>query len=456
MPLFKLNQAALLCEADEFALLNELAQARSRTDRLFELVPRSLFYERPIRERHRLAFYLGHLEAFDVNLLLRDSAGQPLHNSVKNSGARREQMRKLHGLFAFGIDPVDGIFPSDAAQDWPALTEIQRYVQDARQQLGRHLMDAAGRTINAVPMATLLHVAIEHRLMHAETLAYLMNRLPLSKPARLVAACHREFSDDDMALIPAGMTMLGTRSHDYSYAWDNEYDAHQVKLAEFAIDRHMVTNGQFLRFIEDGGYTHRRCWTNDDWQWRESQQLFHPASWQLLEGEWYLSSLYDVIPFQGDWPVYVSHAEATAYAKWCGKELPTEAQWQRAGYAAEDASERAYPWGDQAPGNQHGNFNFKQWDPLPVDAHPAGASAFGVMNMVGNGWEWTASVFAPFAGFKPAAFYPGYSADFFDGQHFVLKGGSAHTATRLLRRSFRNWFQPHYPYVCAGFRCVSN
>src|SRR5882757_4688375 len=101
MPLFKLNQAALLCEADEFALLNELAQARSRTDRLFELVPRSLFYERPIRERHRLAFYLGHLEAFDVNLLLRDSAGQPLHNSVKNSGARREQMRKLHGLFAF-------------------------------------------------------------------------------------------------------------------------------------------------------------------------------------------------------------------------------------------------------------------------------------------------------------------------------------------------------------------
>ena len=157
-----------------------------------------------------------------------------------------------------------------------------------------------------------------------------------------------------------------------------------------------------------------------------------------------------------DWPVYVSHAEANAYARWAGKRLPTEAEWHRAAYGSEDGRERSYPWGDAAPGSRLGNFDFCRWEPTPVNAFPEGQSAYGVCDMLGNGWEWTSSVFAPFRGFEPFPFYRGYSADFFDGKHFVLKGGSARTAACMLRRTFRNWFQAHYQYVYAGFRCVSH
>ena len=120
------------------------------------------------------------------------------------------------------------------------------------------------------------------------------------------------------------------------------------------------------------------------------------------------------------------------------------------------AMERSYPWGEQEPDDRRGNFDFHSWDLSPVGAHTAGASAFGVHDLVGNGWEWTRTEFAPFPGFTAMPFYPGYSANFFDGKHYVMKGGSPRTAACMLRRSFRNWFQPHYPYVYATFRCVED
>lgn len=166
--------------------------------------------------------------------------------------------------------------------------------------------------------------------------------------------------------------------------------------------------------------------------------------------------MFDEIPLPPDWPVYVSHAEASAYARWAGKSLPTEVQWQRAAYGSPGNQCRQYPWGSKPPEAMRGNFNFENWDPVSVGAYPQSASAFGVEDMLGNGWEWTSTVFAPFAGFEPFPFYPGYSADFFDGKHFVMKGASTRTAACMLRPSFRNWFQPHYQYVYAGFRCVSN
>jgi formylglycine-generating enzyme required for sulfatase activity len=155
-----------------------------------------------------------------------------------------------------------------------------------------------------------------------------------------------------------------------------------------------------------------------------------------------------------DWPVYVSHDEASAYARWAGKELPSEAEWHRAANGTRAGGERAYPWGSEAPSARHGNFDFERWDPVAVGSYPEGNSDFGVADLVGNGWEWTRTPFAPFQGFQAFPFYPGYSANFFDGKHFVMKGGSPRTAACMLRRSFRNWFQPHYPYVYAKFRCV--
>jgi formylglycine-generating enzyme required for sulfatase activity len=144
-----------------------------------------------------------------------------------------------------------------------------------------------------------------------------------------------------------------------------------------------------------------------------------------------------------------------AFARFRGLRLPTEAEWHRAALGTEAGGQREYPWGDEAPRpGQHGNFGFASWDPVAVDAHPHGQSAFGVQGLCGNGWQWTSTVFAPFAGFEPLPFYRGYSASFFDGKHFVMKGGSAVTDVRFLRRSFRNWFQPHYQHVFATFRCA--
>jgi formylglycine-generating enzyme required for sulfatase activity len=155
------------------------------------------------------------------------------------------------------------------------------------------------------------------------------------------------------------------------------------------------------------------------------------------------------------WPVYVSQAEAKAYANWVGKSLPTEAEWQRAAYCTPQGEQRPYPWGSESPSPGFGNFDFARWEPAPVNAHPAGKSAFGAEGMLGNGWEWTSSEFAPFPGFAAFPFYPGYSANFFDGKHFVMKGGSARTAACMLRSTFRNWFQAQYQPIYTGFRCVS-
>ena len=146
--------------------------------------------------------------------------------------------------------------------------------------------------------------------------------------------------------------------------------------------------------------------------------------------------------------------EHSAYARWAGGALPTEAQFHRAAYGTPEGTERPYPWGSEAPATRHGNFDMRLWDPTPLGAFPAGASAFGVSELLGNGWEWTSSVFGPFDGFRAHPLYEGYSANFFDGQHYVQKGASPRTAACMLRRSFRNWFQSHYRYVYAGFRLV--
>ena len=152
--------------------------------------------------------------------------------------------------------------------------------------------------------------------------------------------------------------------------------------------------------------------------------------------------------------MYVSHAEASAFARWRGRRLPTEAEFHRAAYGTPGGTERSYPWGEDPPDATRGRFGFSGWDPVAAGSCPAGASAWGVHDLVGNGWEWTSTVFAPFEGFQAMASYPEYSAEFFDAQHYVLKGASPATAHELLRPSFRNWFRPHYPYIYAAFRCA--
>jgi formylglycine-generating enzyme required for sulfatase activity len=164
--------------------------------------------------------------------------------------------------------------------------------------------------------------------------------------------------------------------------------------------------------------------------------------------------MYFEIPLPLNAPAYVTHAEASAYARWAGKQLPTEAEFHRAAYETPGQDQRLYPWGNAEPDASRGNFDFYRWgwDPVDVNATPAGDSAWGVSQLVGNGWEWTSTKFGPFPGFQTFPFYPGYSQNFFDEEHYVMKGGSPVTAACMLRRSFRNWFRPNYPYVYATFR----
>jgi len=431
-------------------LLERVFDARRHSDALFNLVRADSMYGRPIPERHRIIFYLGHLEAFDWNLLGESVFGL---KSVHPDFDR---------LFAFGIDPVGGGLPSDQPSDWPSLKAVHDYVASIRaildERLAEGVLEPHAHMRDGFALDTLLHVAIEHRLMHIETLAYMLHRLPLDQKLRQVAdppslvtapAAHR------MVPVPAGTATLGLARGGDSFGWDNEYEAHTVQVPAFEIEQHMVTNEQYLDFMAAGGCETRDFWSDDDWTWKTAHAVSHPVFWENASGGWLYRTMFDEIPLPLDWPVYVSHAEAAAYARWAGKSLPTEAEWQRAGYGTLEGSERPYPWGSEQPTSNFGNFDFNRWDPAPVNAFPRGRSPFGVDGMLGNGWEWTSTVFAPFPRFEPFPFYRGYSADFFDGKHFVMKGASARTAKCMLRPAFRNWFQAHYQYVYAGFRCVS-
>ena len=397
-------------------LAHVLTQARAGTDALFAMVRPNALYDRPIPERHRMIFYLGHLEAFDWNQIGQGALGlAPFH-------------AEFDRLFAFGIDPPEGRLPDDKPSDWPSMAEVQSYNQRVR-----HALDAV---LDHAP-EPMLHVAIEHRLMHAETFAYILHHVPSER--KTVPPTTPPLAGPDpihtMIDIPGGLVTLG-RSRQDGFGWDNECEASTVAVDAFAISKYKVTNGQYLEFVHAGAEP--------------------PHFWTRHGSPWFWRTMAGAVPLPLNWPVYVTYREAAAYAQWVGKALPTEAQFHRAAYGTPSGEERLYPWGDEPPDATRGNFDVRHWDPVPVTASPLGDSAFGVSQLVGNGWEWTATLFHPFPGFQPFAFYPGYSVPFFGGVHYVLKGASARTAACLLRRSFRNWFRPSYPYVYAGFRCVES
>lgn len=404
-----------------------LRQARDSTDAVFAVVPFDRWFDRPVPERHRLIFYLGHVEAFDWNLI-RCELDLPSPRPSFDS------------LFAFGIDPTSEGLPVDTTSDWPSVEEVSDYIRDVRR-----LIDEVVQHLPPV----LLHIACEHRLMHAETFTYLLHNLPdplRPVPYRASASSSWLYDDEEIRNIPSGTATLGQYREPGSepgnepgngrdgFGWDNEFDAHPVYVTSFGIDRYKVTNRRYLAFVEAGALP--------------------PHFWRHHGKDWYWRTRNGEIPLPLDWPVYVTQEEATTYARWPGKALPSEAQFHRAAYGTPEGEERAYPWGDGSPRPAHANFGGRCGNPVGVRATPSGESAFGVAQLVGNGWESTSTVFEPFPGFRVHPSYAGYSAPFFDGDHYVLKGGSPVTAAPLLRRSFRNWFRRTYRYAYAAFRCV--
>ncbi len=370
-------------------------------------------------------------------------------------------------LFSRGIDPdVDD--PThchdhpDVPVTWPAVPEVLAY----RDRVRAALLDAGAAVADRAPTHLMARegrvfaMVAEHELMHQETLLYMLQRLPLEQKVRpswvppLVLGRGRPA---DKIAIPAGPATLGARFDELSFGWDNEFSALEVPVPAFRIDGTAVTNRQFLAFVEDGGYRRPELWSDEDRVWLGHAAIEHPVVWELTDGRWMYRTLFEPVPLDAaaDWPVYASLAEARAFARWRGERLPTEAEFQRAAFGRPGGGSLRWPWGDTPPTEGHGNFGYRHWAPTPVGTHPGGASAWGVQDLIGDGWEWTNTVFGGLPGFTPyVPGYAGYSADFFDGKHYVLKGGSWATADDLVRASFRNWFQAHYPYVFATFRCV--
>ena len=417
---------------------------RDRSEAIFDLIDPAAYYSRPISLRNPIVFYEGHLPAFTVIAFLRRGLGRPAVDA------------RLERLFERGIDPesdADAVPRSGASTIWPTRDEVRAFARACDEAVLAALAD-----FSPAPQAIEgLYTALEHEAMHQETLLYMWHRLAYDQkrpPSRSALrrdcagpAVLDEGATSAAVVIPAGDAVLGADRNAVAFGWDNEFDRHVVHVPSFDVDVLPITNAQFLAFMNEDGYGRRELWSDEGWEWIQTERVRHPAFWLPADTSdigyrasdighgWRWRGMFDAVPLPPDWPVYVSHAEASAYAAWKGRRLMTEAEWHRA-----------------AEGAIAGHADFAGYDPVAVASHPATASAHGVHDLIGNGWEWTSTIFGPFDGFRPMRSYPEYSADFFDGRHFVMKGASPVTARELIRPSFRNWFRGNYPYVYAKFR----
>jgi iron(II)-dependent oxidoreductase len=410
------------------ALIDWYRTSRRRTKTLFAMVAPEAYYDRPIALRNPIVFYEGHLPGFDVNTLVKLALQRPGIDE------------RLETLFARGIDPEDETAVRSPTDLWPSKEQVQSFAA-ACNALVEETLRTAELENESVPQlrgGEAVLTILEHELMHQETLLYMLHQLPFEKkvkPAAATPALPGASRPDLQArvAIPAGRATLGA-AREAAFGWDNEFPEHTVDVPAFTIDAHNVTNGAYLDYMQAMGAPPPHFWhrTGDGWSW---------------------CGMFERTPLLLDAPVYVTHDQAAAYAAWKGCRLPTEAEFHRAAYGTPSGEERLHPWGDAPADSTRGNFDFATLDPVPAGSYPP--SAWGVYDLVGNGWEWTSTIFDGFEGFEPMPSYPVYSADFFDGAHYVLKGASPVTAKELVRRTFRNWFRPSYPYVYATFRCVT-
>lgn len=302
-----------------------------------------------------------------------------------------------------------------------------------------------------------------HEDMHGEALTY--TRQTLGYPAPALAAAERPADagagpwPGDVE-IPGGHFQLGTPP-EAPFAFDNEKWAHPVEVGPFRIARAAVTNAEFLAFVEDRGYGTRRFWDEEGWNWREAAGAEHPLYWVLQEDGRFAVRRFDRLePLAPHQPVmHVNWYETTAWCRWAGRRLPTEAEWEMAAAAEPslgsglDARKRRYPWGEALPTSRHANLDGRALGPMDVAAYPEGDSAWGCRQMQGNVWEWTASRFEPYPGFAPDA-YTDYSAPWF-GTRRVLRGGCWTTRSRMISNTYRNFFTPERRDVFAGFRTAA-
>ncbi|HJR54240.1 MAG TPA: ergothioneine biosynthesis protein EgtB [Gemmatimonadota bacterium] len=296
----------------------------------------------------------------------------------------------------------------------------------------------------------------QHEAQHQETMLQavaLMNEAPFEPAHRLAAPRAKLPPDTAMVVVPAGPFQAGATTAPGAY--DNERPAHRVDLPAFWLDTAPVTVGEWLAFIEDGAYQRPDAWSQAGWEWRTAELCEHPLGWRRGEEGWLDVQFGHVEPLVLNRPVqHVSWYEADAFARWAGKRLPTELEWEKAAaWDPELRITRVWPWGDAPPAPDLANLGARTYAPAPVGAYPRGRSFYGCHQMIGDVWEWTSSEFLPYPGFE-AFPYPEYSAVHFGKGYRVLRGGSWASAPIVARCSFRNWDLPERRQIFAGLRCA--
>ena len=385
-----------------------------------------------------LVWDLAHIGNYEEQWLLRAAAG---------AAAVREDIDDIYDAFEH---------PRAERPSLPLLTpaESRAYITTVR--------DRVIDSLEKVPLAGALagdgfvyHMVIQHEHQHDETMLA-THQLRKGAPALLDppgSEPGRAAPGPDEVLIPGGPFLMGTS--DDPWAYDNERPGHLVDVPSFHLDTAPVGNAAYAAFIEAGGYDDPRWWHPKGWEWRSSSGKSAPGFWYREGGQWMRRRFGRVEPVPMDEPVqHVCWYEADAYARWAGRRLPTEAEWEKAAsWDPAAGRKRRLPWGDSGSAGDHANLGQRRLRPSPLGSHPDGASAYGVRQLIGDVWEWTSSDFTGYPGFRSFP-YKEYSEVFFGGDYKVLKGGSWATHPLSGRPSFRNWDHPIRRQIFAGFRCA--
>jgi gamma-glutamyl hercynylcysteine S-oxide synthase len=431
-----------------------MRETRARTLELFDMAREEDLRVSPGFGYRPVVWHLAHIGVFEAYWLLQKLGGRP---------APDERYERI-------FDPIRT--PREESKDLPTRAEMEAYL--ARVRGGALDALAASDFGSRDPLVRggyVFDLVLEHERQHQETLAYLLQLLDPSKKARPAAPegphASAHAPDDAprppsapaqtppvMVSVPAGSFRMGAAWD--SFAYDNEHPARDVFVPAYRIARLPVTNGEYARFVEEGGYGRREFWDEEGWGRREQEGWDCPLYWRRGgEGCWSVRRMFEEGELAADHPVTgVSWYEAEAYARFAGKRLPTEAEWEKAA-SWDGARKRRFAWGDAEPSDRLCNFGARRWGTTPVGHFPGGASFYGCLDMNGNVWEWTSSPFDAFPGFEPFP-YPEYSREWFDGDHRVLKGGSWATSATVLRTSFRNFFRRPFRIAFAGLRLAED
>jgi gamma-glutamyl hercynylcysteine S-oxide synthase len=392
-----------------------------------------------------LVWDLAHVGNYEELWLLREAAGIE---------AMRPEIDTLYDAFEHprSARPSLPLLDPKEATDYIGL--VRRKVIDS--------LDAVRLTPDhaLLDKGFVYRMVVQHEHMHDETMLathqlrrgepVLAHEVGLPAPHTPTGALKPE------VLVDAGPFVMGTSTD--AWAFDNERPAYTVDLPAFWIDTTPVSVGAYVAFIEAGGYDDPRWWTTAGWEWRNQSGKRHPAYWIRESGQWLRRRFGRTEPLPMDEPVqHVCWFEADAYARWAGKRLPTEAEWEKAAsWDPATNTKRRYPWGDDDPshnGTAQANLGQQRFAPAPVGSYPGGASAYGVRQLLGDVWEWTSTSFTGHPGFCVFP-YREYSEVFFGDDYKVLRGGSWATDPVAIRNTFRNWDYPIRRQIFAGFRCA--